>query len=120
MEKLLEGDEHIVCFFCFFALLLWYFNCGISFWIIFNWPEYGISLFAEHILREFLTAEFDSISCKATRSRGRLTILYLFIVNMVTSVVCSITIYLPFIQVISIFQKCLENSNKSPLDATSQ
>ena len=39
---------------------------------------------------------------------------------MVTSVVCSITIYLPFIQVISIFQKCLGNSNKSPLDATSR
>ena len=26
-------------------------NCGISFWIVFNWPEYGISSFAEHISR---------------------------------------------------------------------
>ena len=34
--------------------------------------------------------------------------------------VCSIAIYLPFIQVISIFQKFLGNSNKSPLDATAQ
>ena len=59
---------------------------------VFNWPEYGISSFAEHISREFLTAEFDLISCKAIRSRGRLTILYLFIVNTVTSVVCSIAI----------------------------
>ena len=67
-------------------------NCGMSFWIVFNWPEYGISSFAEHISREFLTAEFDLISCKAIRSRGRLTILYLFIVNTVTSVVCSIAI----------------------------
>ena len=67
-------------------------NYGISFWIVFNWPEYGISPFAEHISREFLTAEFDLISCKAIRSRGRLTILYLFIVNTVTSVVCSIAI----------------------------
>ena len=24
-------------------------NCGISFWIVFNWPEYGILSFAEHI-----------------------------------------------------------------------
>ena len=80
-------------------------NCGISFWIVFNWPEYGISSFAEHISREFLTAEFDLISCKAIRARGKLTILYLFIVNAVTSVVCSIAIYLPLIQVISIFQK---------------
>ena len=54
-------------------------NCGISFWVVFNWPEYGISSFAEHIYRKFLTAEFDLISCKAIRSRGKLTILYLFI-----------------------------------------
>ena len=52
-------------------------NCDISFWIVFNWPEYGISSFAEHISREFLTAEFDLISCNAIRSRGRLTIIYL-------------------------------------------
>ena len=95
-------------------------NCGISFWIVFNWPEYSISLFAEHISREFLTSEFDLISCKAIRSRGKLVILYLFIVNTVTSVVCSIAIYLPLIQVISIFQKILGNSSKSPLDATAQ
>ena len=44
-------------------------NCGISFWIVFNWPEYGISSFAEHISRDFV-----------------------FIVNTVTSVVCSIAI----------------------------
>ena len=34
-------------------------NCGISFWIVFNWPEYGILSFAEHISREFLTGELD-------------------------------------------------------------
>ena len=79
-------------------------NCGISFWIVFNWPEYGILSFAEHISREFLTAEFDLISCKTIRSRGKLKILYLFIVNTVTSVVCSMAIFLQFIQVISIFQ----------------
>ena len=28
-------------------------NCGISFWIVFNWPEYGISSFAEHISKNF-------------------------------------------------------------------
>ena len=44
-------------------------NCGISFWIVFNLPEYGISSFAEHISRHFV-----------------------FIVNTVTSVVCSIAI----------------------------
>ena len=28
-------------------------NCGISFWIVFNWPGYGISSFAEYISRDF-------------------------------------------------------------------
>ena len=115
IEKVLENNEHIVCFFsCITAMVeekntkarrrrrddsasseedaeeSVNNNCGISFWIVFNWLEYGISSFAEHISREFLTAEFDLISCKAIRSRGKLTILYLFIVNTVTSVVCSI------------------------------
>ena len=73
-------------------------NCGISFWIVFNWPEYGISSFAEDISREFLTADFDLISCKAIRSKGRLTILYLFVLNTVTSLACSIAIYLLLIK----------------------
>ena len=80
-------------------------NCDISFWIVFNWHEYGISSFAEHISREFLTAVFDLISCKAIRARGKLAIPYLFIVNTINSVECSIAIYLPLIQVISIFSK---------------
>ena len=91
-------------------------NCGICFWIVFNWPEYGIPSFIEHISRDFLTAEFDL----TIRSRGNLTILYLFIVNTVTSVVFSTAIYLQFIQVISIFQKCLGSTNKSSLGATVQ
>ena len=144
MEKLLEDNEHIACFFSCITSMVenkkakagkrrndsgssekdieesCNNNCGISFWIVFNWPKYGISSFAEHISRECLTAEFDLISCEAIRSRSRLAILYLFVVNTVTSVVCSIARYLSFIQVIYIFQKFLENSNKSPLDATAQ
>ena len=136
MEKLLEDNEHIVCFFsCITAMVenkkgkagkrindsessekdveeSSYNNCGISFWIVFNSPEYDISSFAEHISRKFLTAEFDLISYKVVRSRGRLKILYLFIVNTVTSVVCTIAMHLLFIQVISIFQKFLGSSNK--------
>ena len=148
-REVLEDNEHIVCFFSCITAMVEKKNtkarrkindlgsseedgeesinndCGISFWIVFNWPEYGISSFAEDIFREFLTAEFDLISCRAIRSRGKLTILYLFILNTVTSVVCFITIYFPLIQVIfqnhsNIFQKFLGNSNKSPLDATAQ
>ena len=61
------------------------------------------SSFEEHISREFLTAEFNLISYKAIRSRGKLKILYLFIITTVFSVACSIAIFLQFIQVISIF-----------------
>ena len=127
MEKYLEDNEHIVCFVsCITAMVKQKQakarrtrndsgssekdaeefnnnNCGISFSIAFNWQEYAMSSFTEHIAREFLTAEFDLISCKTIRSRGKLKILYLFIVNTVTSVVCSMAIFLQFIQVISIF-----------------
>ena len=144
MEKCSEDNEQIVCFFSFITAMVekkkakvrtrrndWGSskedgeessnnNCAISFWIVFSWPEYGISSFAEHISREFLTAEFDLISCEAIRSRGRLTVLYLFSVSTVTSVACSVAIYLPFIHVIRIFQTFLGNSNKLPLDATAQ
>ena len=67
-----------------------------------------------------MTAGFDLMSSKAIRSRGKLTILYLFIVKTVTFLVHSIATYLPLIQVISMFQKFLGNSNKLPLDATAQ
>ena len=40
-------------------------NCGISFWIVFTWPEYSTSSFEENISRKFLVAGFDLISCKA-------------------------------------------------------
>ena len=74
MEKVLENNEYVVCFFsCITAMVeqkkakvrrtrndsrsseeageeFNNNNCDISFWIVFNWPEYGISSFAEHIL----------------------------------------------------------------------
>ena len=105
MEKLLEDNEHIVCLFlCITAMVekkkakagkrrnysgsseedveeSSNNNCGVSFWIVINWPQYGLSSFVENISSEFLTAEFDLISCEAMRSRGRLTIIYLFIAN---------------------------------------
>ena len=101
MEKFLEDNEHIVCFFSCITAMVEHKkakarrtrndsgssgedgeefnsnNCGISFGIVFNWPKYRISSFAEHISREFLTAEFGLISCKTMRSRGKLKIIYL-------------------------------------------
>ena len=118
MEKVLEDNEHIVCFLpCITAMVekkkakarrtrndsgsseedgkeFNKNNCSICFWIVFNWPEYGISSFAEHISREFLTVEFDLISCKTIRSRGKLKIVSLFIANTATS-----AIFFQFIEV---------------------
>ena len=76
MEKVLAGNEDIVCFFSCITYMVEENksktrrtrndsgsseedgeefndnNCGIFSWIVFNWPEYGISLFAEHIYLE--------------------------------------------------------------------
>ena len=73
MEKVSEDSKHIVCFSLYITAIVekknanarrgrndsWSSkedgeesinnNCGISFWIVFNWPEYVISSFAEHI-----------------------------------------------------------------------
>ena len=139
MEKVLEDNEHIRMFFfsCITAMVEQKNtkarrsrngsgsseedgeesinnNCDISFWIVFNWPEYGISSFAEHISREYLTAEFDLISYKAIRSRGKLTMLYLFTLNTFYSNIFaahSSHFYFP-----ENFRKL----NKLPLDATTQ
>ena len=67
-------------------------NCGITFWVLFNSSEYDISSFEEYISRELLTGELDLISCKVIWSRGKLKILYLLMVNTVTSILCSIAI----------------------------
>ena len=120
IEKLLEDKEHIVCFFVHYCYGKQENKKGKagkrrndsgsseedveeSSYNYPDWPEYSISSFAYHAIREFLTAEFDLIPCKAIRSRSRLAILYLIIINTVTSVVCSVAIYFPFIQVISTF-----------------
>ena len=46
-------------------------NPGVSFWVVFGWPEYGLAAFEEHISREFMLAGVDLDSCKAIRERGR-------------------------------------------------
>ena len=77
MGKLLEDNEHIACFFSCITSMVENKkakagkrrndsgssekdveessnnNCGISFWIVFNWPKYGISSFSSYIKRIF-------------------------------------------------------------------
>ena len=83
-------------------------NCGIYFRIVFNWPEYGIFSFEEHICRKSFDGRVCLISCKVIRSRGNLTILYLVIYLFIyfkhrNFYSMFYKIYLQFIHVISIF-----------------
>ena len=48
---------------------------GISLWIVFNWPESGLSAFEEYISKEILAAGLDLRSCKAIRGRGKISLL---------------------------------------------
>ena len=43
---------------------------GISFWVIFSWPEYGIQAYEDHITKLFLKEQVDLYSCKAVRGRS--------------------------------------------------
>ena len=83
----------------------------------------GLNMAFRHLKNIYLEKFWwlsDLISCKVIRSRGKLTILSLFIVNTVFYIVSSKAIYLQVIQIISIFQNFLGNPNKSPLYATAQ
>ena len=98
LENLLAENPHVVCFFaCITALVHGkkkkkknnYNNSdseeegeeendkskkvcpGIAFWIAFDWPESGLAAFEEYIAKEFLSAGFDIVSCKAVRGRGK-------------------------------------------------
>ena len=114
MEKLLEDNKHIVCFF-FRALLLW---------LETRKQKQGRGEMIQEAVRKtwknlvIIIVAFLSRLCLIGLSmvfRHLQNIyqenLYLFIINTVTSVGCSLEIYLPFIQIISIFQYFLGNSN---------
>jgi len=45
---------------------------GISFWVIFDWPEYGIQGYENHLTKIFLKEEVELYSCKAVRGRSKL------------------------------------------------
>jgi len=49
---------------------------GISFWVIFDWPEYGIQGYENHLTKLFLKEEVDLYSCKAVRGRSKITYSY--------------------------------------------
>ena len=72
-EKKLRKEEHVVGYFsCITGLkqkekeIL-----GISFWVIFDWPEYGLSAYESHLTKLFLSSGLSNLSCKAGRGKSK-------------------------------------------------
>ena len=99
LEGLLEENPYVACFFsCITALsegkygrnkqranqdssnsedetvTVEIFCPRISLWIVFNWPESGLSAFEEYISKEILAAGLDLRSCKAIRGCGKISL----------------------------------------------
>ena len=81
VEKKLAEDSHVVGFIsCLTALdqVLKGRNgaqdkkvmAGISFWVCFDWPQYGITAFENHLTKLILSCDLELHSCKAVRGRG--------------------------------------------------
>ena len=47
---------------------------GISFWVAFDWPQYGLAAFEEQLSRGMMMSDLDIESCTAIRGRGNLVI----------------------------------------------
>ena len=43
---------------------------GISFFVIFDWPQYGLIGYEDHLSKIFLETGVHMVSCKAIRGRG--------------------------------------------------
>ena len=44
---------------------------GVSFWVVFDWPQYGLAAYEERISKHFMESGVDLINCKAVRGRGK-------------------------------------------------
>lgn len=76
LEKKLASQKHVVGFISCLTALKTKDNQeplpGLSFWVIFDWPEYGIQGYEDHLTKIFLKEEVDLYSCKAVRGRSKL------------------------------------------------
>ena len=76
-EKKLRKEEHVVGYFsCITGLKQkekdeWTEIPGISFWVIFDWPEYGLSAYESHLTKLFLSSGLSNLSCKAVRGKSK-------------------------------------------------
>ena len=76
MESTLDKEGHVVGYFsCGLALSTKVDGesddvPGLAFWVIFDWPEYGIGAFENYLSKLIL----DILSCKADKGRSKFII----------------------------------------------
>jgi len=46
---------------------------GISFWVIFDWPEYGIKAYENHLRKLMINTNMNVFACRAIHGRSKLT-----------------------------------------------
>ena len=85
LEERLNSEPRVVGFFSCGTCLCSYKKddenktiAGISFWIMFDWPEVGIEAFEGHLNRLALEVGLDTIHCKAVKGRGKIELFFLF------------------------------------------
>ena len=92
-EEKLRNDLHIVGFFSCATALKQKIGeeykevPGISFWVMFDWPEYGLAAFENNLTKMFLSTGLSILSCKAVKGRGKCLNLYTSPYNTVFPVV---------------------------------
>lgn len=58
---------------------------GIAFWIAFDWPQYGMEAYENHIRQIFMEANVDPLNCTAIRGRGKnlyISLFFLFCISV--------------------------------------
>ena len=77
METTLKADNHIVGFFSCGTALSQKVDGkqddvpGLAFWVMFDWPEYGLSAFECYLSKLILKTGLDLLSCKAVKGRSK-------------------------------------------------
>ena len=53
-----------------------------SFWVIFDWPEYGLSAYESHLTKLFLSSGISKLSCKAVLGKSKSISYHYFLILM--------------------------------------
>ena len=52
---------------------------GISFWVIFDWPQYGIKAYENHLSKLMINSNMDVFACRAISGRSKSCFSLLFL-----------------------------------------